>query len=91
MWDAQNSWIDVEPGTTVRFHVVNVGAFGFFHLWIEEHQMTVIEVDGVDVKPYETSGLDIAVGQRYSILVTMNADSTRNYPIVGSMGLYLGA
>lgn len=47
--------------------------------------MTVIEVDGVYVKPYKTQGLDVAVGQRYSILVTMNTDPTRNYPIVASL------
>jgi iron transport multicopper oxidase len=85
MWDGQNKWTDVKPGTTVRFHVVNIGAFGFFHLWIEEHEMTVIEVDGVDVQPYQTSGLSVAVGQRYSILVTMKNETDRNYPIVGAM------
>jgi iron transport multicopper oxidase len=47
--------------------------------------MTVIEVDGVYVKPYPTQGVDVAVGQRYSVLVTMNADPSINYPIVAAM------
>ena len=47
--------------------------------------MTVIEVDGVYVHPYVTQGVDVAVGQRYSVLVTMTADPTRNYPIVAAM------
>jgi FtsP/CotA-like multicopper oxidase with cupredoxin domain len=48
--------------------------------------MTVIEVDGIDVEPYTVQGVDLAVGQRLSVLITMNQDPTKNYPIVGSMG-----
>jgi iron transport multicopper oxidase len=48
--------------------------------------MTVIEVDGVDVEPYVTPGIDVAVGQRVSVLVTMKNDASANYPIVGAMG-----
>jgi len=89
MWDTQNHTDHVCPGETVHFHVVNIGAFGYFHLWVEEHNITVIEVDGVDVEPYECQGVDVAVGQRLGILVKMNADPTRNYPIVGAMGRLL--
>ena len=82
----QNGTQNVMPDETVRFHIVNIGAFGYFHVWIEEHTMTVIEVDGIDVEPYTTEGIDVAVGQRVSVLVTMNGDPSRNYPIVGAMG-----
>jgi len=51
-----------------RFHIVNIGAFAFFHFWIEEHLLTVIEVDGVYVDPYTTDGISLAVGQRVSWL-----------------------
>jgi iron transport multicopper oxidase len=82
----QNGTTNVKPGTTTLFHVVNIGAFGFFHFWIEEHVMTVVEVDGIDVQPYKTYGINIAVGQRVSILVEMTGDPSHNYPIVGAMG-----
>jgi FtsP/CotA-like multicopper oxidase with cupredoxin domain len=49
--------------------------------------MIVIEVDGIDVQPYEVPGVDLAVGQRLSVLVKMDQDPTKNYAIVGSMGL----
>lgn len=87
MWDTQNATDGVVPGETVHFHIANIGAFGYFHIWIEEHTFTVIEVDGVDVEPYETPGIDVAVGQRLGVLVKMNADPTKNYPIVGAMGI----
>jgi iron transport multicopper oxidase len=89
IWDMQNGTVNLTPGTTTLFHVVNIGAFGFFHFWIEEHTMTVVEVDGINVQPYETEGINLAVGQRVSILVKMTGDSSRNYPIVGAMGTYI--
>jgi len=87
IWDHQNGTQNVTPGTTVRFHLVNIGAFAYFHFWIESHTLTVIEVDGIDVEPYEVPAVDLAVGQRLSVLVKMDQDPCQNYPIVGSMGL----
>jgi iron transport multicopper oxidase len=49
--------------------------------------MTVIEVDGVYVEAYETKGISLAVGQRVSVLITMDANPCFNYPIVAAMGL----
>lgn len=86
IWDTQNGTFCVTEGELVRFHIANIGAFGFFHIWIEGHNMTVIEVDGVDIKPYVTEGIDVAVGQRLSVLVAMDADPHCNYPIVAAMG-----
>ena len=56
------------------------------HIWIEEHEMTVIEVDGVYVQPYITSGISLATGQRLSVLVIMDQNPTQNYPLVAAMG-----
>ena len=46
--------------------------------------MTVIEVDGIYVNPYKVQGVDLAIGQRYSVLVTMNGDPHTNYPMVAA-------
>jgi iron transport multicopper oxidase len=83
--DEQDAQYFVYPGETVRFHLLNMAADSWIHLWIENHNMTVIEVDGVYVEPYESQGVDIAIGQRYSVLVTMDQNSSLNYPIVASL------
>jgi len=83
--DEQDAVYNVFPGQTVRFHLLNMATVSLIHFWIENHIMTVIEVDGVYVQPYETQGVDIAIGQRYSVLVTMNADPFSNYPMVASL------
>lgn len=43
----ENAGISFEPGKTYRLRVINTGAFAMQFLWIEGHQMRVIEVDGV--------------------------------------------
>lgn len=39
---------------------------------IEKHEMTIIEVEGMIVKPYKVEKLQINSGQRYSVLITTN-------------------
>jgi iron transport multicopper oxidase len=47
--------------------------------------MRIVEVDGVWTEPFEASMIYLTVAQRYSVLVTMNNDTTTNFPIVSSM------
>lgn len=85
MNDTQNLTIPVEPGKTYLFRVANVGAFASQYFWIEGHSMKIVEVDGVWTKPAEADMIYVASAQRYSFLVTMKNDTSKNYPIVGSM------
>ncbi|CAF4583939.1 unnamed protein product, partial [Rotaria sp. Silwood2] len=41
----------------------------------DNHELTVIAIDGVYVEPYNTQQLWIYIGQRYDFLVTMNQQS----------------
>ncbi|KAI8611839.1 Cupredoxin [Chytriomyces sp. MP71] len=65
--------VTVVPGSTNRLRVVNAGTFAAFMFWIDGHNMTVIEVDGVNVQPYTVSVMTLNVAQRYSILINANA------------------
>jgi iron transport multicopper oxidase len=51
--------------------------FAMMNVWIDGHNMTIIEVDGVAIKPYIVDVIPIASAQRYSVLVT--AHTTRNF------------
>jgi iron transport multicopper oxidase len=59
------------PGRRYRLRLINMAAFAAYDFSIDNHQMKVIEVDGVDVV---TSGyinmIKINVAQRYSVIVT---------------------
>ncbi|KAK8157217.1 putative ferrooxidoreductase Fet3 [Phyllosticta citrichinensis] len=85
MNETQNFEIPVEPGKTYLLRLVNIGAFASQYFWIEGHNVTIVEVDGVWTKPAEAKMIYLTSAQRYSVLVTMKNDTTRNYPMVGSM------
>lgn len=43
MNDSQNVTFAVEPNKTYRLRFVNMAAFAAFHVWIEGHDMQIIE------------------------------------------------
>ncbi|KAK0389312.1 hypothetical protein NLU13_2887 [Sarocladium strictum] len=83
--ETQNLTISVEPEKTYLFRVINIGAFASQYLWIEGHNMTIVEVDGVYTKPAVADMIFVSVAQRCSFLVTTKKDVSANFPIVGSM------
>lgn len=60
-------------GTRYRIRLVNVAADTHFKFTIDNHTMEVIASDFVAVNPYATDVVNIAIGQRYDIIVTANA------------------
>ncbi|PNS17401.1 Iron transport multicopper oxidase [Sphaceloma murrayae] len=85
MNDTQNFTLSVEPGKTYLFHVANVGGFAGQYFWIEGHNLTIVEVDGVFTEPAEASMIYLTAAQRYSFLVTTKNSTDANFAMVGSM------
>ncbi|KAH0848220.1 Iron transport multicopper oxidase FET3 [Fonsecaea pedrosoi] len=83
--DTQNLHIPVIPERTYLVRLVNMAAFAGQYFWIEDHSIKIIEVDGVYTKPAETAMIYLSSGQRCSFLVTTQAETHRNYPMVASM------
>lgn len=69
---APMSVFDFKAGTTYRVRIINSGAFADFQFSIDNHNLTVIEADGVDMQPVQVQRLPIHVAQRYSVLVHAN-------------------
>ena len=46
----ENATLPFQPGKTYRLRIVNTSAFAAFFFWIDGHNMTIIEVDGVSQK-----------------------------------------
>ncbi|KAI9026445.1 multicopper oxidase-domain-containing protein [Phycomyces nitens] len=61
--------LNVEPNKTYRFRIIGGNTFRTLALAIKDHPMTIIEVDGEKVVPYETSFLEVTPGQRFSVLI----------------------
>ncbi|KAI0816756.1 putative extracellular dihydrogeodin oxidase/laccase [Xylaria sp. FL0064] len=62
-------------GTSYRLRLVNAGADTHFKFTIDNHTMQVIAMDFVPIVPYTTDVLAIAMGQRYDVIVTADADA----------------
>ena len=85
MNDTQNFTVSVRPNTTYFLRLANIGAFAGQYFWIEGHNMTIIEVDGVYTEPAETDMIYLTAAQRYGVLITTRNDSSSNFAMVGSM------
>jgi len=64
--------VNVEHGKRYRFRLVSISCDPSFIFSIDNHTMTVIEVEGTNVQPLLIDSLTIFVGQRYSVVVTAN-------------------
>ncbi|KAF9558364.1 laccase 1 [Agrocybe pediades] len=68
------SVINVLPDKRYRFRLVSISCDPNFVFSIDGHNMTIIEVDGVNVQPLVVDSIQIFVGQRYSfVLQTLSA------------------
>ncbi|CAK9439797.1 uncharacterized protein LODBEIA_P38970 [Lodderomyces beijingensis] len=77
--ETKNATWNVVPDRTYLLRVVNMGLFVSQYLFIEDHDLVIVEVDGVPVQPYTVDSLYITVGQRYAVLVKTKPGANRNY------------
>ncbi|KAL1874919.1 hypothetical protein VTK73DRAFT_10399 [Phialemonium thermophilum] len=59
----------VKPGHVVRLRLINHSSYMSFWFSIDNHTLTIVEIDGVEVEPITDRGVYVNVGQRYSVLV----------------------
>lgn len=52
------------------------------HIYMGGHTFDIIEVDAVDIEPYQSANLTISVAQRYSVLVEALNTTDANYAIM---------
>ncbi|KAH9212454.1 Cupredoxin [Leptodontidium sp. 2 PMI_412] len=83
--EAQGVTFPMVSGKKYLFRIINMGAFAPFYLQFDQHDMTVVEIDGVYTKQTTVSQLFITVAQRYSVIITAKATSTKNFAIKASM------
>jgi len=64
--------VNVVHGKRYRFRLVSISCDPNWTFSIDNHNMTVIEVEGTSVQPLLIDSLQIFAGQRYSIVVNAN-------------------
>jgi len=68
-----------KAGKTHRLRFINSGSQGVERISIDEHTMTVIANDFVEVKPYDTKVVTIGTGQRVDVVVKADGDPKSTY------------
>lgn len=77
------AWFTVEQGKTYRLRISNVGLQNSLNFRIQNHKMTLVEVEGTHTLQTTYSSLDVHVGQSYSVLITAD-QAPQDYYIVVS-------
>ncbi|KAF1982892.1 multicopper oxidase [Aulographum hederae CBS 113979] len=81
-----------KPGRKYLLRMVNVGAVATQSFTIQDHTMTVVGIDGIEVKPVVTSSISLNVGQRYTVIVQskLNPLSSFRYAVKMSPDMFTG-
>lgn len=80
--DTRNLTWEVKPDTTYLLRILNIGGFVSQYFWIEDHEMEVVEVDGITVEKNSTDMIYITTAQRYTVLLHTKNDTSKNYAIM---------
>ncbi|GLU20425.1 hypothetical protein SLE2022_366270 [Rubroshorea leprosula] len=71
--------LTVIPGITYRLRIASLTSLSALSFQIEDHMMKAVEADENYVEPFLVENLYIYSGETYSVLVTADKDSIRNY------------
>ncbi|KUL92456.1 hypothetical protein ZTR_02283 [Talaromyces verruculosus] len=79
--DSTQSQFKVLPGKTYLVRFICVSNWPGHAFLFDDHEMTVVEVDGVWVEPYPVGerNIRVAPGQRMSVLIKTKDDASKNY------------
>ena len=79
--------ISVLQGQRYRLRLINSGSIGEFQFSVDNHTLAVIEADGTVLEPVSVHRLEIAVAQRYSVILTAN-QTAANYWIRATLNTF---
>jgi CopA family copper-resistance protein len=69
------------PGERVRLRVINASAMTTFNVRIPGLKLSIVQADGLNVRPVEVDEFQIAVAETYDVIVTPTDDHA--YTLVG--------
>ncbi|KAJ2747054.1 ferroxidase fet3 [Coemansia sp. BCRC 34301] len=68
-----------EPGKTYKIRLVSMMSLPLWEFVIDDHELLIVEVDGIATIPKAVSVVRLASGQRVSVLVTAKQTTRINY------------
>lgn len=77
--DNANTTFSFKPNKVYRLRIINVSGIATFNFAIDDHELQVIEVDGILTKPVNVGKIYLAAGQRMSVLIKTKDSTKLNY------------
>ncbi|KAJ3564250.1 hypothetical protein NPX13_g7908 [Xylaria arbuscula] len=74
----------IRTGQNVRLRLINASSFFSYWFSIDNHTISIVELDGIEISPIAARGVYLNIGQRASVIVTAN-QSAGNYYIRASL------
>lgn len=59
----------IKPGSTLRLRLINHSSYLSYWFSIDGHELTIVEIDGIEVDPIVSTGVHVNIGQRYSVMI----------------------
>ena len=75
----------ITPGKTYMVRIINMSNFASFFVKFDQHEMTIIEVDGVYTVAQKADFGYLSNAQRMSVLITAKSTTDQNFAFVGAM------
>jgi L-ascorbate oxidase len=69
------------PGKQIRLRLINAASGIPFRFWIEQHNLTIVARDSIEISPITIPHVHIPIGQRLDIILDCNQDPTLKYTI----------
>ena len=70
-----------EPGKKYLLRIINISMGTSFLFTIDNHVLTVVSADFVPIIPYTTESINVAIGQRYNVIVEATPTSGSGNPL----------
>ncbi|KAI2609436.1 putative multicopper oxidase [Hypoxylon fragiforme] len=64
----------VRAGQTTRLRLINASSFFSYWFSIDNHTLTIVELDGVEIEPLRAQGVYLNLGQRASVVVAADQE-----------------
>ncbi|ERF68590.1 hypothetical protein EPUS_04688 [Endocarpon pusillum Z07020] len=83
--EAQDIKLAVKPNTNYLIRIISMAAFAQAYVHFDQHEMTIIAIDGIYVRPRTVSTVHVVTAQRYDVLLTTKSDKERNYAFFSNL------
>ncbi|KAI0531744.1 Cupredoxin [Xylaria digitata] len=69
----------VRTGQRVRLRLINSSSFFSYWFSIDNHSLSIVELDGIEISPIMARGVYLNIGQRASVIITANQTAGNYY------------